>query len=104
MEPISVPEGVGLAGVLAILFRNHWPAIKTLLTSLLGEVVPSLASDPTITDVGCVMAYGTIRPRLTEDTAATVWAEIQPAFEAEPSTRPGPSPAGERPQSRRAKR
>lgn len=78
MEPISIPAGVGLTGVLVILIRNHGPALKSLLTSLLGWVIPSLAADPTITDVGCVVAYNTLKKRLNEDTAATVWSEIQP--------------------------
>jgi hypothetical protein len=83
MSEITIPEGVGLAGVIAILLRNHWPAIKMLAVSFLGKVAPSIAADPTADDVAHVMAYTTLIDRLSESTAATVWAEIQPQSGAE---------------------
>ena len=73
MENITGFE-IGVVGVLAILLKQHWPAIKSLAIGLFSRAV----SDPTITNVGCVAAYQTIRPRLTPETARTVWAEIEP--------------------------
>ena len=80
MDQISVPEGVGLVGLLAILVKNYLPAIKPLVVALLSKAGVA----PVVDDVGAVVAYNALADRLTESTAKLVWSEIQPTTEAKP--------------------
>ncbi len=78
-DPTTV---VGLSGLAAVLIKQYGPAIKALLASLLSKAGQS--GTPDVDDVGAVLAYNAIRGRLTEGTAKTVWAEIEPKQEAKP--------------------
>lgn len=77
MENITGSD-VGIVGILAIIAKQYWPAIKSLAIALFGKVAPSIAADRGVNDLGCVAAFNTLRKRLTPETAKQVWSEIEP--------------------------